>query len=227
MDYTKIYQKVCHRCIEDPIILGTHNGRYKFYYKKHVDVSLIDPLYTLDQLIEKANLEIELYGTQNGFDHEPPFDVAQIAKINLMYHSIKELGIIKPFWLQQRGARYEAVVGESRIRTIALIPEIVTVPAILCLDAETEVNDSFKEIAQFTDFCEVVDEIPGGTTTWLKVAEPESNYGIDWAEFAIDDVSGTTGEEFRTHCISSINEYLRKQDNSFRFTHQWFTQRNW
>ena len=227
MDYSQIYQKVCHRCEEDPIELGKHNGRYKFYYKKQVAVDLIDPLYTLDQVIELANKEIESYGAEAAFDHTPPFDIAQLAKINLMYHSLKERGIIKPFWLQQRGGRYEIVIGGSRRRAMTLLPEITTVPAVLCLDADTEVDSTFKEIASFPDFCNQVDEIPGGTTCWFRVADPETNYGIDWAEFAIDSISGTTGEEFRPNCIATIREYIAKQDDSFRFTHQWFTQHNW
>lgn len=227
MDYTEIYHKVCQRCEQDPIELGKHNGRYKFYYKKQVSVDLIDPLYTLDQIIKLANEDIEQFGVQQAFDHNPNYDIAQLAKVNLMYHSIKELGVIKPFWLQQRGNRYEVVTGGSRTRALTLIPEITYVPAILCLDSTTQVDETFKEIEKFSDFCKIVDEIPGGTNCWFRVADPVTNYGIDWVEFATDKVSGTTGEDFRSNCISAIQKYIHKQDNLFRFTPAWFTQRNW
>lgn len=227
MDYTQIYQKVCHRCAEDPIELGKHDGKYKFYYKKQVSVDLIDPLYTLDQIIKLANEDIEQFGVQQAFDHNPNYDIAQLAKINLVYHSINEHGLIKPFWLQQRGNRYEIVTGGSRIRAISLIPEITHVPAILCLDADTKVDETFKEIEKFTDFCNIVDEVPGGTTCWFRVGEPESGYGINWAEMATDDISGTTGENFRSDCIDLMKSYIVQQDNTFRFTRKWFTQHNW
>lgn len=227
MDYSQIYHKVAQRTREDPIKLGMHNGRYKFYYKKQVAVELIDPLYTVDQMIEWANADFDLYGVHAAFDQKPSYDIAQFAKVNAMYHSLKEHGNIKPFWLQQRGDRYEVVTGGSRRRALTFIPEMPTVSAILCLDADTKVDDSFKKIESFVDLCNIVDEIAGGTHTWFKVADPSTNYGIDWFEMATDSVSNTVGEDFRSSCINNIRNFIAEQDNSFRFDYSWFMQQHW
>jgi len=226
MDYDHMYQKIC-QCNTDPIVLGTHNGKYKFYYKKQVAVDLIDARYPLSQLIELANNDIENLGV-SAFEYQSNYDMAQFVKTNLIYHSIKNIGIIKPFLLQQQGNRFETVTGCTRRRALSLLPEITHVSAILCLYSDTQVDDTYIEIKNFNDFCSVVDEATTGTHVWFRVAAPESDLGLDWFEISIDNDTGLVGPEFRTQCILKIKEYLARQSNTFRFSTAWFTEHhNW
>ena len=117
----------------DPVRDSFHQGQHCMFWNPTAKFDNITTLQTLNDLCRWANEWLSQDGVdlfvQESRNH---YDIANLVKLNIWIHDIRQQGIVKPWLILDQGDdTYLAGTGDSRLRCLERIPEITTVPAFI------------------------------------------------------------------------------------------------
>lgn len=219
--YTCYYQEFL-----DPIAKILENSKNVLLFSKSVPLANIRPMFTLQELCDKANDQICWNGIESFIrqDHtKPNFDTSQFVKINCLYQDFLLEGNKKPFLLTFDND-LTTVTGDTRMRALELVSSITSVSAFISInkDSRSLINNA-QPITTFKKFADCCD-VPFGTPFFFT----ESNGYLEWYEVHAETKIPCAGQTFREFCQQAIYHYLLKQPSNFKFTVDWFKQSiNW
>ena len=207
----------------DPIVEIFHNGNHCLFYDPEFKQATITYRQKLHDLGEWANDSIRTLGIDQFFANtNNHYDIANLVKLNMWIHDIRCNGIVKPMLIWYLGnEKYIATNGESRLRALESIPEIVSVRAFISTTAEHA--DKFKHLIPVTTFDQFAELCPAesGQKFLFRLADSDASYGIDWFEYDSRRTAKVTPDE--AWCVSAIIEYLNQYPGT-EFTVSWFNQ---
>lgn len=208
----------------DPVITAIEQGHQQIRFYPTFPVGYVTPCFTLDEFILMANQDNivpfgkEIFGVDT--DSKPTIDPAQLVKINLLYHSLAQEGIVKPLLLEHSCGKFTPLTGDSRIRSLSMLPEIKNVPAFVtyyssdsCLPGGVEI-DCFEKFAHHCSSST-------GDNFWFEF---DDNNKLIRYETNKSTRIACAGFEFYQWCLSAIAGYMVAQTDNFLFDRQWFTQ---
>jgi hypothetical protein len=207
---------------QDPIAQSLHSGKHCLFYDGVFDHSKITYEQKLQDLCNWANFGIKEYGV-SGFLKEKNhhYDIANLVKLNIWIHHIRDSGIVKPMLIWYLGnEKYIATNGESRLRVLECIPQITTVTGFISTTAEHK--EKFKHLKPVTTF-DLYADLCGackGQEFYFRIANDDAPYGIDWYEFNSEKTRVVTPSE--DYCVAAVAEYLKKHPDT-EFTPEWFS----
>jgi hypothetical protein len=137
-----------------------------------------------------------------------------------MVASIQQVGIAKPFLLiYDHGLPFVPATGDSRLKALACLPNIRTVPAIISTHKDNYKKfQHLRSLASFDDFARACSATPG-TNFVFRLTDPRAHYGLDWYEYSHSTVSVPSID----WCLHVLKNYLDHQPSSFRFSKAWFS----
>ena len=206
----------------DPIADSLHKGKHCLFYDSSFDQSQIFYQQKLQDLCNWANGLIKMQGiTQFLAAKQNHYDIANLVKLNMWIDDIKKQGVIKPMLVCYTNNQYTAATGESRLRALECVPEVVTVTAFIQTDAVHRHQfghlESVKTFDQFAKLCGAVD----GQQFLFRSTDEHAPYGLDWYEYNSQQTAPVTPSE--EHCVAAVSAYLDQHPNT-QFTIQWFGQ---
>jgi hypothetical protein len=166
-------------------------------------------------------------GLQNFIsDARNHYDIANLIKLNMWIADIRSQGIVKPWMIQDQGnGTYLAGTGDSRMRCLECIPEIIHVPAFVSTcQARAQLYAHLEPITSFDRFAELCGAEPGQQFLF-RLTDVMAPYGIYWYEYNTERTrSVTPGESW---CVSTFANYAQ-QHADLKITKSWFnTLVNW
>jgi len=220
MHYTMVYNDNRN----DPVGQASLNSHIYFY--SQFPVSAITPFYTLDALIDMVNNDNiipcgkDILARTIRDDPCPTVDPAQLVKINLLYHSLKDQAVVKPLLIGACGDKFSPLTGDSRMRALTLLPQIHSVPAFVCwpLDQAPQAGGQlFKNFDQFAQCAQA----SFGSTFWFELS---ADGKLERYEVNKETRIQCAGYNFAQWCQQVMAAYIVQQPNDFVIDRAWFTQ---
>lgn len=207
---------------QDPIAQSLHNGKHCLFYDEAFDHSKIIYRQKLQDLCDWANFAIKDYGISKFVNTKINwYDIANLVKLNMWIHNIRNSGIVKPMLIWYLGnEKYIVGNGESRLRVLECIPQITTVTGFI--STTVEYKEKFKHLRPVTTF-DLYADLCGaceGQEFYFRIGDDNAPYGIDWYEFNSEKTQKITPNE--DYCIAALAEYLKKHPET-KFTTEWFS----
>ena len=205
----------------DPVKQSLHNGHHCLFYDGAVNIDHIQPQQTLEQLCAMANQRLQLVDKSLFTSDTTCHDwLANMVKINSMVQSIQQVGIVKPMLLiYSRELPFVPATGDSRLKALACLPHICTVPAIISTHKNNYKRfQHLRSLESFDDFANVCNATPG-TNFVFRLTDFQADHGLDWYEYSHSTVSVPSID----WCLHVLKNYLDHQPSSFRFSKAWFS----
>lgn len=204
----------------DPIAESTHNGVHCLFYNPNMPFDKVQTNQRLQDLCNYANAR--LAKSVNNFiaDASNHYDIANLVKLNMWIADIRQQGIVKPWMMLDQGnGTYLAGTGDSRLKCLECIPEIVTVPAFVSTRADrAHLYSDLEQIQNFDRFGELCAAEPDQQFLF-RLTDAAAPYGIYWYEYNTHRTrSVTPGESW---CVNTFGSYAR-QHPGLKITKQWF-----
>jgi hypothetical protein len=216
-------EQVWYPAASDIIFKATHGGQHCLFWNPQARFEHISTTQRLIDLCTWTNNNLLEHGTAK-FLTDPScfYDLANLVKLNMWIHDIRRQGIVKPWLIQDLGdGSFQASNGDSRLRCLERIPEILTVPAFISTHAtrahlyrDLEPVESFN---QFAALCRA--EL--GQEFLFRLTGPAALYGIDWYEYNSSRTRAVTPSE--DEAVAMITQYLSVHPE-VNFTPEWFDQ---
>jgi hypothetical protein len=212
----------------DPIQQSFHNGKHCLFYDPAFDKNKIEYQQTLEVICEWANAGIRYNGIdgfiKNKINH---YDIANLVKLNMWVHDIKNQGIVKPMLLQYLGNnKFSVGNGESRLRAVECIPSIATITGFITTSTKYEQEfQHLEQVQTFEQFAKICDAQISGMEFLFQLTDEQAPYSIWWYEYSSPKTRAVTpGEEW---CVSVLHQYLIRNPET-KFTKEGFqTLVNW
>lgn len=204
----------------DPIVASMHNGNHRLFYNAHATFDHISTNQRLSDLCSWAR-EWMLDGIAT-FCDEPKnaYDIANLVKLNMWIHDIRQQGIVKPWLILDQGdGTYLAGTGDSRLRCLERIPEIKTVPAFISTHQDrAHLYKHLESIDTFDRFAELCGAVPNQNYLF-RLTDPSAPYGIYWYEYDSSRTRIVTPSE--SACVRAFH-YYALNNPSVIITPEWF-----
>lgn len=212
---------------QDPVVQSQHGGAHCLFWDPAVPLATIRYQQRLGHICDWANDHVMSYGVEAFVDNPANhYDIANIVKLNMWIHDIREQGIVKPMMLFYDGReQYGINNGESRLRALERVPEVTTARSFI--STRQEHADRFRHlesVTTFDRFAELCGAVPGQQFLFT-LTDPAAPYGIYWYEYnSARTTAVTPGDEW---CREALRGWLRAYPDT-RFTPKWFdTLRPW
>ena len=204
----------------DPIVASMHNGNHRLFYNTHATFDHISTNQRLSDLCSWAR-EWMLDGIAT-FCNEPKnaYDIANLVKLNMWIHDIRQQGIVKPWLILDQGdGTYLAGTGDSRLRCLERIPEIKTVPAFISTHQDrAHLYEHLESVDTFDRFAELCGAVPNQNYLF-RLTDPSAPYGIYWYEYDSSRTRIVTPSE--SACVRAFH-YYALNNPSVIITPEWF-----
>ena len=212
--------------IVDPIRDSLHQGQHCLFFNLSAQYNHIKLWQTLQDLCDQANSCIQSHGV-DGFiaDARNHFNIANLVKINLWSHNIRQQGVKKPILiLHHSDGHFDTGVGESRIKLAQRISGMDQLPAFLATHSKnSHLFTDWMEITTFDQFAKCCGAEPGDQFLF-KLASPEADYGISWYEYNSPFTRSLAPSD--ELCVTVFETWYKR--NNIFFTPEWFDQSiNW
>jgi hypothetical protein len=196
----------------------SHDGQHLIFYHDNMPQHEIARVLTLDTACARANDWL----TQDQLFRPGPHanEVANLVRINLCYHSLTQLGNVKPMLLQYLGHRpLQAATGGTRMAALELIQHDIPIACFISTHRRWAHEWTHLEpVTDWTRFCDLAGAEVSSQIT-LRATDQHAHYGLDWYEVSIDRVQ-VPGD---LQCLGALRSYLAQQPLDFRFCPKWFT----
>ena len=206
----------------DPVVESFHNGIHCLFYNANTKFDTVQTNQRLQDLCDWANAGLGS-GLHNFIgDSRNHYDIANLIKLNMWIADIRTQGIVKPWMMLDQGdGTYLAGTGDSRLRCLECIPEIVSVPAFVSTHRErAQLYAHLEPIVNFDRFAELCDAIPGQQFLF-RLTDAAAPYGIYWYEYNSNRTISVTPDEL--WCVKIFGNYA-KQNPNLSITKDWFNQ---
>ena len=210
----------------DPVVESFHNGTHCLFYNPKMAFHTVQTNQRLQDLCNWANAGLST-GVHNFInDTKNHYDIANLVKLNMWIADIRTQGIVKPWMMQDQGdGTYLAGTGDSRLRCLECIPEMVTVPAFVSTRKDRAYfYTDLEQIHSFDRFAELCGAEPGQQFLF-RLTDNAAPYGIYWYEYNAERTrSVTPGESW---CVRTFARYAQ-QHSDLTISKSWFGQlQNW
>jgi hypothetical protein len=170
----------------DPIEQSMHNGTHCLFYNPNYEkLENITTNQKLTQLCQWASSWILQHGIDEFVaDQKNHYDIANLVKLNMWIHDIKQQGIVKPWLLLDcHNGYFEAGTGDSRLRCLERIPHIRKIQAFISTTQERkDLYKDLEEVKTFDQFADICKSPP--TTIFLfRLTDPHAPFGLYWYEY--------------------------------------------
>jgi hypothetical protein len=206
----------------DPVRDSLHQGQHCLFWNPQAKFDNITTLQTLNDLCHWANEWL----SQDGLDlfvqeQRNHYDIANLVKLNVWIHDIRQQGIVKPWLILDQGDNtYLAGTGDSRLRCLERIPEITTVPAfITCHQSRAHLYQGLEPVINFDQFARLCNARSGQLFTF-RLTDSAAPYGMYWFEYNSDRTRSVTPSE--SNAVQAFYNYYKH--NSQTITPEWFDQ---
>jgi len=210
----------------DPIADSLHNGVHCLFYDPAFNQKQIQYQQQLQHLCDWANKLIKIQGTDQFLqDPNNHYDIANLVKLNMWIDDIKKQGIVKPMLISHVDNCYTAATGESRLRALECIPEIVSVTAFINTSSQYQNQfDHLESITSFNRYAQLCGAVEGQTFLF-RLTDVQAPWGLDWYEYdSRRTASVTPGQDY---CVDAVKTYLKQHPDTV-FTPDWFSKLvNW
>lgn len=208
----------------DPVIMCEHQGTHCLFWNP---TARIDNLTTNQRLADLCNWATQ-WLTQDGVnefaaDARNHYDIANLVKLNLWIHDIRVQGIVKPWLILDQGdGTFLAGTGESRLRCLERLPEIVSVPAFVST-AKSRAHlysnlELVKNLDQFASLCNA----KAGQLFSFRLTDQSAPYGMYWYEYNSDRTRSVTPSQ--DNCVKAFVAYATAHRTT-EIRPQWFDQK--
>lgn len=207
----------------DPIAESLHNGTHCLLWNPTAAFDKVVTQQKLKDLCKWANEWLETDGI-DGFvaDTRNHYDIANLVKLNMWIHDIRQQGIVKPWLLLDDGiGTFTAGTGDSRLRCLERIPSITTVPAFIStIASRRHLYADLEEVTTFDRFANLCSAKPGQLFLF-RLTDAEAPYGIYWYEYNSDATRPVTPGELEA--VQMFTNYYN-QHLATKITPEWFDQ---
>lgn len=206
----------------DPINESLHQGAHCLFWNPATKFDNVVTQQRLADLCKWANEWLDTDGIDEFVaDARNHYDIANLIKLNVWIHSIREHGIVKPWMMLDQGdGSFLAGTGDSRLRCLERIPEITTVPAFISTVASRRhLYKGLEEVTTFDRFAELC----GAKVNQLflfRLTDPSAPYGIYWYEYNSDLTRSVTPSQ--DEAVQMFVNYYKQ--NPVKITPEWFDQ---
>ena len=206
----------------DPVVESFHNGAHCLFWDPAFDFRKCSTNQRLADLCKWAQENIKLQGI-DAFVNEPRngYDIANLVKLNIWIHDIRQQGIVKPWLVQDQGdGTYLAGTGDSRMRCLERMPEITVVRAFVsCSHSRAHLYSHLTPVESFDQFAALCGAVPGQQFLF-RFTDPTAPYGIYWYEYDSERTRRVTpGEQ---QAVDAFYRYYKS--NPVDITPEWFDQ---
>jgi len=207
----------------DPVAESLHNGVHCLFWNPAAKLHNVVTQQRLADLCDWANNWLQTDGI-DGFAADPRnhYDLANLVKLNMWIHSIREQGIVKPWlFLDQGDGTYLAGNGDSRLRCLERIPEITTVAGFVSTIASRKhLYSDLEPVTTFERFAELCGA-DDSHTFLFRLTDAEAPYGLYWYEFNSERTRSVTPSE--QEAVQMFVSYYRQHPGT-TITPEWFDQ---
>ena len=206
---------------DDPFV--EHNQTHCLFYNPTAGLDRIVTNQKLADLCEWAMQWLNHDGLA-GFVAEPQchYDIANLVKLNMWLHDIRRQGIVKPWLLQDLGnGTFQAGTGDSRLKCLERMPEIVTVPAFVStrLD-QAHLYTHLEPVTTFDQFARLC-QAESGQQFLFRFTDAEATYGLFWYEYNSTLTRAVTpGQD---EAVKLFTKYMQEFPGT-EITPEWFDQ---
>jgi len=206
---------------DDPFV--EHNQTHCLFYNPTAGLDRIVTNQKLADLCEWAMQWLNHDGLA-GFVAEPQcyYDIANLVKLNMWLHDIRRQGIVKPWLLQDLGnGTFQAGTGDSRLKCLERMPEIVTVPAFVStrLD-QAHLYTHLEPVTTFDQFARLC-QAESGQQFLFRFTDAEATYGLFWYEYNSALTRAVTpGQD---EAVKLFTKYMQEFPGT-EITPEWFDQ---
>jgi hypothetical protein len=206
---------------DDPFV--EHNQTHCLFYNPTAGLDRIVTHQKLADLCQWAMQWLNHDGLA-GFVAEPQchYDIANLVKLNMWLHDIRRQGIVKPWLLQDLGnGTFQAGTGDSRLKCLERMPEIVTVPAFVStrLD-QAHLYTHLKPVTTFDQFARLC-QAESGQQFLFRFTDAEATYGLFWYEYNSALTRAVTpGQD---EAVKLFTKYMQEFPGT-EITPEWFDQ---
>ena len=213
-------------CDTDPVQRASHHSQHCLFWNPARSVADISTNQTLQDLCDWAMQWL----TQDGLsafvaDRRNHYDIANLVKLNMWIHDIRQQGIVKPWLILDAGdGSYWAGTGDSRLRCLEVLPEIQTVPALISTHRDRAWL--YQDLEPVRDFAALARHCRAqlGQLFLFRFTDLQAPYGLYWYEYNSELTRRVTPSE--SWCVTAFQNYWQHQAEPI--TKQWFaTPRDW
>jgi hypothetical protein len=168
-----------------------------------------------------VNQALDLHGTDllswpAGLQDE----IARLLWINQFYQNLHKEPIRKPLLIHRQQEQYIVDCGDTRLMTLQLNPEIITVSVVTtCTVYDAVRYQDWQQITCDSDLIRLAQFDTNNTTILVTATPPGADYGLEWLE--IGDQS--TGHHLHNIDLrlTMMQNYLDAQVKNFKFDTEW------
>jgi len=207
----------------DPVIVSQHNGQHCLFWNPQ---ARFDNITTNQKLVDLCAWAMQWldYDGIDGFvaDARNHYDIANLVKLNIWIHDIRQQGIVKPWMILDQGdGTYLAGTGDSRLRCLERLPQIQTVPAFISTHRDrAHLYADLEPVNDFDQFAKFCGAQPGQLFSF-RLTDSAAPYGIYWYEFNSNRTRSVTPSESR--CVQAFQQYARRHPKTV-ICPEWFDQ---
>lgn len=205
----------------DPIQESMHGGQHALFWNPRCRFDNVETNQRLADLCNWANEWLSQVSVSE-FAAEPNnhYDLANLVKLNMWIHSIRQHGIIKPWMMLDQGdGTFLAGTGDSRLRCLERIPEITTVPAFISTRSDrAELYRDLEPVTSFDQFVALCRAEPNRLFSF-RLTDAQAPYGIYWYEYNNSLTRAITPGT--TRAVAMACSYL-EQHAGLVITPEWF-----
>lgn len=194
----------------DPIKQSFHNGQHCLFWNPTAEFGHISTNQRLADLCKWATEWLSQDGLDNFVaDPRNHYDIANLVKLNMWIHDIRQQGIVKPWLIQDQGdGTFIAGTGDSRLRCLERIPEIKTVPAFVSAHVDrAHLYSDLEPVTSFDQFARLCNARVGQTFLF-RLTDKHAAYGLYWYEYNSDKTRSVTPGE--AEAVTMFQNYYRK-----------------
>jgi hypothetical protein len=209
---------------QDPIATSTHNGVHCLLWNPCAEISNIVTQQRLVDLCSWANSWLQKQGIEQFVaESRNHYDIANLVKLNMWIHSIREQGNVKPWLLLDQGnGTFTAGTGDSRLRCLERIPEITAVPAFISTTSNRKhLYPELEEVTTFDRFAALCDAVPGQRFLF-RLTEVNAPYGLCWYE--LDSIRTRYVTPSEQEAVAMFVKYYT-QYPGMTITPEWFDEK--
>jgi hypothetical protein len=205
----------------DPFV--EHNLTHCLFYNP---VAGLDHVVTNQKLADLCEWAMQWLNHDGlaGFAAEPRchYDIANLVKLNMWLHDIRRQGIVKPWLLQDRGdGTFQAGTGDSRLKCLERMPEIVTVSAFVSTRQDrAHLYADLEPVMTFDQFAQLCGAVPGQQFLF-RFTDADAPYGLFWYEYNSELTRAVTpGQD---QAVDMFVQYMQQHPGT-QITPEWFDQ---
>jgi hypothetical protein len=209
-----------------PIQIEDYHEHGIFY--KHMPVSSLTPVSTLDQSIHQVNLFLKQFGRElHTWPHRARNEAARMMWVNWIYNNLNSEPIRKPILVHQHHNEYIVDCGDTRLMAASLYDANLQVPVLItCRGNHQTRYSAWTKVSSNKQLFDLLGFDPDNGTIIATESDPGENHLFSWLEIG-DQTTGHhwLDEDMR---VSVLQKHLDQQCNNFAFDVNWIIEKiNW